>query len=452
MIVNLENGQPIREPFAVQKLKPLPKDLFTPGGGTPPPKLAGRDEEILQIGEVLTDKIKEGKPPQNAILLHGARGMGKTCLMEWIATNHCKNIETIKLTTSAMKSCATAALHIVKEGKTSAEGTLYVSGANLAGLMGGNLAQKVALAPQTILDAIRAKLDDIRTAGDPQDERKNGLLICLDEVHSIKSDEGKETLRELLQAMQSAIGESKQWPVGLIMAGTPDAYDHLKGIDATFVNRMIGSADRGNMPIGCLDDDGVRDALDEPFLQYHRSVDKAVSDWAIDATSGYAHFVQLFGEALCRTMAADEHRGDRVTIKDAEDAWGRFQGYKQYFYDEIVMELKATGTLEAAVCVINEMHGKGTLTDDEVKAKCIEGIRCRSAANLPDLDDDQKNWAQGGNAAMDQIIHAGLIWGDRGAASMEFGFNIPSLARHTQDYALNRSPHEHLRMLAAGES
>ncbi len=52
---------------------------YSPGAGTPPPELAGR-EEIINHVNITLERIKHGKPAKSLILL-GLRGVGKTVLL-----------------------------------------------------------------------------------------------------------------------------------------------------------------------------------------------------------------------------------------------------------------------------------------------------------------------------------------------------------------------------------
>src|SRR6266480_2161961 len=58
------------------------KNPFSPGAGSPPPELVGR-EGILKQAETLLGRIK-AKRPEKSILLTGLRGVGKTVLLNEI--------------------------------------------------------------------------------------------------------------------------------------------------------------------------------------------------------------------------------------------------------------------------------------------------------------------------------------------------------------------------------
>ena len=55
------------------------KNPFSPGAGSPPPELAGRDS-ILEQAHVLLGRVLQ-KRPEKSILMTGLRGVGKTVLL-----------------------------------------------------------------------------------------------------------------------------------------------------------------------------------------------------------------------------------------------------------------------------------------------------------------------------------------------------------------------------------
>jgi len=55
---------------------------FSPGAGTQPPELAGR-QEILDQAQIMLARIRMGRPEKSALLI-GLRGVGKTVLLNRI--------------------------------------------------------------------------------------------------------------------------------------------------------------------------------------------------------------------------------------------------------------------------------------------------------------------------------------------------------------------------------
>src|SRR5216684_4405799 len=58
------------------------KNPFSPGAGSPPPELVGRDP-ILEQARILLGRVKE-KRSEKSMLLTGLRGVGKTVLLNEI--------------------------------------------------------------------------------------------------------------------------------------------------------------------------------------------------------------------------------------------------------------------------------------------------------------------------------------------------------------------------------
>src|SRR5262245_4704510 len=55
---------------------------YSPGAGTPPPELAGRDE-LIERAAVALDRIRAGRGARS-LILYGLRGVGKTVLLNRI--------------------------------------------------------------------------------------------------------------------------------------------------------------------------------------------------------------------------------------------------------------------------------------------------------------------------------------------------------------------------------
>src|SRR5882672_10363862 len=58
------------------------KNPFSPGAGSPPPEMVGRDP-ILEQAHILLARVRQ-KRPEKSMLLTGLRGVGKTVLLNEI--------------------------------------------------------------------------------------------------------------------------------------------------------------------------------------------------------------------------------------------------------------------------------------------------------------------------------------------------------------------------------
>ena len=65
------------------------RNPFSPGAGSPPPELVGR-EAVLEQVRILLARVKQGKS-EKSLLLTGLRGVGKTVLL----TKMCDQAEAV---------------------------------------------------------------------------------------------------------------------------------------------------------------------------------------------------------------------------------------------------------------------------------------------------------------------------------------------------------------------
>jgi len=56
------------------------RNPYSPGAGTPPPELAGRDE-LRETVRIALERVRAGRPTKS-ILMVGLRGAGKTVLLD----------------------------------------------------------------------------------------------------------------------------------------------------------------------------------------------------------------------------------------------------------------------------------------------------------------------------------------------------------------------------------
>ncbi len=118
------------------------EDLFSPGAGQPPPHLAGRGLELQSLADVLRKRLQKGLPPKNAVLLHGARGTGKTCLMRQALADLPSNIKQVHLDADDFLHAETMANAIINQamrGRSIAKRTLNFSVGATVGGTGGHI-------------------------------------------------------------------------------------------------------------------------------------------------------------------------------------------------------------------------------------------------------------------------------------------------------------------------
>src|SRR5277367_6021533 len=90
------------------------RNPFSPGAGTPPPELAGR-QSILQKAHIMFERLKAGRS-EKSFLLVGLRGVGKTVLLNEIhRLSEQSGYKSIFLEAHEKKSLATLLLPPLRE-------------------------------------------------------------------------------------------------------------------------------------------------------------------------------------------------------------------------------------------------------------------------------------------------------------------------------------------------
>ena len=72
------------------------RNPFTPGAGTQPPELAGR-EELRETARVVVERVRLGLPTKS-LLMVGLRGVGKTVLLDRVRDEtEATGIQTVRI-------------------------------------------------------------------------------------------------------------------------------------------------------------------------------------------------------------------------------------------------------------------------------------------------------------------------------------------------------------------
>jgi energy-coupling factor transporter ATP-binding protein EcfA2 len=269
-----------------------PRNPFTPTFGVTPPLLAGRDAELRQFSEALADGPGS---PGRAILVTGARGSGKTVLLN--------AIEQAARAEGWLVVAATARPGIAHELATDTLPALLAehdpnattsrvtgAGANALGF-GASISREVS-DHHSVAPAFRSQLARLARLGAAAG---GGVLLTVDEVNHLARDD----LREIAQGVQHAFREGLE--VAFVAAALPAAA-HAAAIDPviTFLRR----AER--FTLGRVADGDVAAALAEPIAQAGRSITPPALELAVAATRGYPFFVQVVGHQVWAVDRAQE--------------------------------------------------------------------------------------------------------------------------------------------------
>jgi hypothetical protein len=271
---------------------------FSPGAGTPPPELVGRDP-ILAHARLLLGRVK-AKKPEKSLLLTGLRGVGKTVLLNEI--EHLARDDgylTVFIEAHEDKPLGVMiAPHLrtllYELNRTAAAREKIQRG--LAVLRSFVGALKVTINDVTFgLDIepekgaadsgdLEIDLPNLFVAiGEAAEHSARAVAILIDEVQYFDAVE----LAALIMAMHKV--QQRQLPLVLIGAGLP-ILPALAGDSKSYAERLF------NFPnIGALSAEDSAKALQDPAAEAGVEYDPAALDEVFRLTRGYPYFVQEWG-------------------------------------------------------------------------------------------------------------------------------------------------------------
>ncbi len=291
------------------------KNPYTPGAGTKPPALVGRDEQIESFG-VLLERLENGYAEQSMIIT-GLRGVGKTVLLdvfrekaedrEW-ATVEWEVEKNAPFGSKMAAQVRRALLQIAPKARWTDRAlraasilksftiTVNPDGAVTAGL------DVEALAGAGDSGALSDDLADLFVAlGAAAQEHGTGVIFLLDEIQYLQPSE----LEALIAALHKCARRSL--PITLVGAGLPQI-PRLAGEAKSYSERLF------KFPgIGELDaDTDARDAIVLPAQRLGVEFDPAAVSFIVHYTQGYPYFLQEYGKTIW-----DEASASPITLDDA---------------------------------------------------------------------------------------------------------------------------------------
>ena len=274
------------------------RNPFSPGAGSPPPELAGR-ENILEQARVLLGRVRAGRP-EKSLLLTGLRGVGKTVLLNEIERlAQGEGYRTILVEAHEGKSLAVLlAPHLRR---------LLFELDRLAGA--GHKARRGLVVLKSFVGAIRIKVGEIdigvdiepeagtADSGDLEvdlpslftavaeaaEERGVAVAILIDEIQYFAATE----LSALIMAMHKM--QQRQLPLVLIGAGLP-ILPGLAGESKSYAERLFSFPD-----VGPLHEADAAKAIREPIKEAGETIAADALREVCHLTKGYPYFLQEWG-------------------------------------------------------------------------------------------------------------------------------------------------------------
>ena len=271
---------------------------FSPGAGTPPPELTGR-QTILNKANIMFQRLKAGRS-EKSFLLVGLRGVGKTVLLN--------EIHRIAIA-SGYKSILVEA-----HEKKSLPALLLPSLRELLFQLDRmeNLSEKVKRSFRVLksfLNGIKLKVHDVEISldNDPEigtadsgdlesdlptllesiaeaaSDRKTAVAIIIDELQYLSENEMSALIMAIHRIAQ------KKLPLALVGAGLPQLVG-LTGRSKSYAERLF------DFPkIGPLEESDAIEALKGPANAQGVEITESALNEIMRQTQGYPYFLQEWG-------------------------------------------------------------------------------------------------------------------------------------------------------------
>ncbi len=293
------------------------RNPFTPGAGSQPPELAGRDELIERIA-IAIDRIALGRPARS-VILYGLRGVGKTVLLGKVRTEaESRGIASVRIEAPEDRSLPAILagplratllkldkLESAKQGVKKALRAL-ASFAKLK-VTYSDVEVGIDLSPEPgVADSGDLELDltDLFAAvGEAARERGTAVVIFMDEIQYVKEDE--------LAALISALHATAQanLPLTMVGAGLPQLLGQM-GRAKSYAERLFEFHEVSRLGPGA-----AANAITLPIEREGEEIEREAVAEIVTATHGYPYYVQEFGK-----HAWDLAFASPITLQDVENA------------------------------------------------------------------------------------------------------------------------------------
>ncbi len=294
------------------------KNPFSPGAGSPPPELVGRDP-VLEQARILLGRVKL-KRAEKSMLLTGLRGVGKTVLLNEIALLAQSNgYRTLSIEAHEDKPLGSL---LAPNLRTLLFDLNRVAGAGdkvkrgLAVLRSFVGALKVTVGEVSIgLDIepeegtadsgdLEIDLPSLFVAvAEAAEERKSAVTVLIDEIQYFSQKE----LGALIMAMHKV--QQRQLPLVLVGAGLP-ILPRLAGESKSYAERLLSFPE-----IGALSAEDSAKALHVPAGEAGVAFDPKALKEIYRLTKGYPYFIQEWGYQVWNLATASP-----ITLKVVRNA------------------------------------------------------------------------------------------------------------------------------------
>lgn len=289
---------------------------YRPGAGLMPMYLAGRDDDINEMGEVF-DALLNGIPVQS-IIYSGLRGVGKTVLLiklESIAEKKgifCKHIEVEERSDFISQIIACSMVFLRKISKPEKlkyllENCLDALKALAISFDPNNQTFSLSMEEKMLYSSsnLTQSLTDVFVSlGAAAQKTNTPICFFIDEIQYMKKGELSSIIASLHRVNQLG------YPIMLIGAGLPKIMAMLSD-EKSYSERLFTYR-----CIGALDDFHAREAIVNPILNTKVIYDDDAVDEIIKVTKRYPFFIQQFCQIIYDETNGRVTKNDVLIIKD----------------------------------------------------------------------------------------------------------------------------------------
>lgn len=275
------------------------KNPYSPGAGTMPPELAGRDEIIEKI-QIELDRCRNGLSYRSS-LITGLRGVGKTVLLNQLALNaEADEFLTISIETPEKRSLPaliipTLRSALLKMDKIQASGDLAKKALRTLGgfisamklkyndiEFGLDLGSEPGIADSGDLE--NDLIDLFVVLGKAAKEKKTAIIMFIDEMQYIEESQFSALIMALHKCTQ------RQLPITVVGAGLPQLIGQA-GRAKSYAERLFEHRE-----IGSLSKQSAKNVLLRPTNLLGITYTEEALDEIFQQTKGYPYFLQEWGK------------------------------------------------------------------------------------------------------------------------------------------------------------
>ncbi len=308
------------------------RNPYTPGAGTPPPELAGRDVLREQV-RVALERVRLGRPTKS-VLIVGLRGVGKTVLLDRMRDDaEASGIQTLRIEAPEGRSLPAilapelrrSLLRLSRNAQAAELARRALRG--LAGFAGAlkvkyqDIEVGLDFEPEPGLadnGDLELDLQDLlEAAGQAAKVAGTALAIFIDELQYVEEEQLAALITTLHRSAQ------RRLPVVLVGAGLPQLRGRM-GRAKSYAERLFDFPE-----VGALTQEDARIAIARPAEAESVQIDDDALDRIVEATHGYPYFLQEWGKHAWDTAddspitRADVDQGSVTAIAALDESFFR---------------------------------------------------------------------------------------------------------------------------------